>query len=209
MNFSGFEDSYYEQLQLYINSGNSGTMPAELVDYLSVIELIRSLYDKYKSKKFIINLLKLPPYELSEYKATKFYVESLNFFYADNSIKREAWANIYADRLDKLAQLCIANDDFEGARRCWADATKLRMSDEKQQVIPRELLDRRPIFFTMTPKKVGFPQADRRKLAQFIDNLEDIPVDVRMRLHRDGMTDESEGNILDADLTDIDFIDEK
>jgi hypothetical protein len=209
MSYSIFDDCSYEQLQLYIEKGKSGDMPENLVEYLSVIELIRSTYDKYRTKSFIIKMLGKPPYGLSEYDANKLYADALNFFYADNAVKREAWANIYADRFDKLALLCIEADDHEAASRNWEKASKLRMGEEKKQVIPRELLSRRPIFYTISPKDVGLPDANRRKLAQFIDSLPDIPGDERMRLHRDALTDQAEGNVFDTEIEDIDFADVK
>lgn len=205
MSYSEFDNTTYQDLQLYIEHGKKGSMPEKLVEYLEVIELIRSLYDKYKSKRFIVKLLTTKPYSFSEHMANKLYAESLNFFYADNQVKREAWGNIFADKLEKLALLCIENDDFEGARRNLLDAAKLRMGDEKKEQIPKELLDRRPIFYTIKPKDVGLPEVDRRKLAQYIDSLPDIPYDERLRLHREALTENSEGNVFDIDEEKIDF----
>lgn len=201
-----FDDASYDQLQLYIQSGKKGTLPDRLVEYLKVIELIRSLYDKYTSKKFILRLLSLPPYNVSEFRAQRLYNDALNFFYSDNGIKREAWGNIYAEKLDKLALLHVENDDFEGARRCMLDAAKLRIGDERKQEIPRALLDRRPIFYTIKPKELGFPEVNRRRLAEWIDKLPDVPDIERMRLHRDGLTENSKGNVLDVDIEDIEFL---
>ena len=209
MNFLEFDDSIYDQLQLFVEQGRTDKMPEKLVEYLQVMELIRSLYDKYKSKKFIYNLLKLPPYNLSEYRINKVYTDALNFFYSDNTIKRQAWANIYADKFDKLALLCIEADDYQAAGKNFEIAAKLRMGEEKEQVIPSELRDRRPIFYTINPKEVNFPKVNRRELAQWIDQLPDITLEERARLHRDGMTPGSDGNILDVDFEEIPFIDVK
>jgi hypothetical protein len=174
-----------------------------------VLELVRSTYDKYQDKKYIVNLLAQPPYGLSKYLAEKLYCDALNFFYADNGIKREAWANIFADKLEKLAYLSIADNDKDNARRCFEKAAELRMGEEKLVEIPHELRDRRPIFYTINPADMNMPPVNRRKLAQFIDGLSDIPQDERARLHRDALTDKAQGLVLDINPEDIEFIDEQ
>lgn len=206
MNYSELDNIGYEQLQAYIFSGRNNDLPEPLVKYLEVLELVRSMYDKYKTKHAIVRLLSLAPYNLSEYKAQKIYCQALNFFYSDNDVKKKAWANITAEKLDKLALLAIANDDYECARRCFADAAKLRMDSDNEQAIPKELLDRRPIFYTIRPKDVGLPEPNRKKLKEFIDALPDIPTDHRLMLHRDGRTESQEGNVFDLNPADIEFM---
>jgi hypothetical protein len=203
MSSSEFDNLKYEQLQAWVFSGKKTDIPETLVKYLEVLELVRSLNDKYKSKKAIIRLLSAPPYNISELRAQKLYAEAINFFYADNDIKKKAWANITAEKLDNLALLAIANDDIECARRCYNDAAKLRMDSDQQQQIPRQLLDRRPVFYTLKAEDVGLPKPDKDKLAVFIDSLPDIPTDIRMALHRDGRTPKSEGSIFELDAEDV------
>jgi len=206
MNYSEFDNLKYEQLQEYIFSGRKNDIPDALVKYLEVLELVRSMYDKYKSRHAIVRFLGLAPYNISEYRAQKIYADALNFFYSDNDVKKKAWSNITAEKLDKLAMLAIANDDHECARRCFVDAAKLRMDSDNEQAIPRELLDRRPIFYTIKPKDVGLPEPNRKKLREFIDALPDIPTDHRIMLHRDGRTEGSEGNVFDMNPADIEFL---
>lgn len=202
-----FDDTSYEQLQAWIETGKSKDLPVDLVNYLQALELVRSMYDKYKQKKFIIKTLLLPPWSLNEYRAQKLFNEAINFFYSSNEIKREAWAQVYADKLDKIALLAIADNDWTTAQKCTMDAAKLRMGEIVNQSIPKQLLERRPIFYTIRPKDIGLPEASRPKLAQWIDSLEDIPNEDRIRMHRDGMTSKSEGNVLDAEIVDIPFAD--
>lgn len=209
MNILDFEDTSYEQLQSWIESGKSKGMPDGLVNYLQAIELVRTMYDKYSQKKFIIKTLMLPPYSLSEYRAQKLFNESINFFYANNEIKREAWAHVYADKLDKIALLAIESDDYQTAQKCTSEAVKLRMGEKAIQNIPKGLLDRRVIIYTLKPEDVGFPKVNRIQLNQFIDNLPDISNIERVRLYRDGMTDKAEGNVLDVENSDIPFLDGK
>lgn len=209
MNSSGFDDTSYEQLQLWIESGKVKNIPEELVEYMQALELVRSMYDKYESKKFIITTLSLKPWSLSEYQANKLFAQALNFFHANNEVKREAWGSIYADRMDNVALLAIALNDVNAAKDAFDKAYKYRVGEKSTQIIPRELLERRPIFYTLKAKDVGLPEANRSKLAQWIDSLDDIPDEDRLRLHRDGMTEKATGNFLGAEIEDIPFYDVK
>lgn len=206
MNYLEFDDISYEQLQTWAATGKPGNIPENLVLYLQSLELVRSMYDKYKSKKFILNVLSQAPWELSEYKAQKLFNDSINFFYANNDIKREAWAHVYADKLDKLALLAIEMDDIATATKCHLEAAKLRMGDKEIQNIPKGLRDRRVIIYTMRPKDVGLPEANKKKLNEWIDILPDIPSEDRLRLKRDGLTPGAKGNPFETDISDIPFI---
>lgn len=207
MSSSALDDLQYDKLQSFIINGKQNDLPEELVVYMSHLELVRSMYDKYQSKNAIIKVLRSPVYGYTEYMARKIFAEALNFFYADNAVKREAWGNIYADKLDNLALLAIESDDWEGARRCFADAAKLRMTDEDKNEIPDELLDRRPVFYTLNPEDVGLPgKVNRHKLARWIDSLPDIDQADRKRIHRDADSEGAEGNVFDIPEDEIEYL---
>lgn len=207
MSSSALDNLKYDKLQSFIVTGNSEDIPEDLIEYMSHLELVRSMYDKYSSKAAILKVLRSRVYGYTEFMARKIFSEALNFFYSDNGVKREAWGNIYADKLDNLALLAIESDDWEGARRCFADAAKLRMGEEHKTEIPTELLDRRPVFYTLNPEDVGLPgKVNRHKLAAWIDNLPDIDASERARIHRDGMTSKAEGNVFDIPESEIEYL---
>jgi hypothetical protein len=188
-------------------TGDRSNMPEDLIEYMSHLELVRAMYDKYVSKTAIIKVLRSPVYGYTDYMARKIFNDALNFFYADNGVKREAWGNIYADKLDNLALLAIESDDWEGARRCMSDAAKLRMGEDQKLDIPLELLDRRPVFYTLNPEDVGLPgKVNRHKLAAWIDKLPDIDADDRKRIHRDANSSKSEGNVFDIPEDEIEYL---
>jgi len=154
--------------------------------YLELLEIVRSLYNKYETKVFILNLLMSDIYGLSRQQATILYFDSLNFFYADNKIKQSAWENIYADHLDNLAYYALEKDDLETARRCFAEAAKLRGAgrDEITQV-PEEMKVRPIVIYSMDPEKLGLPRANRKLLGKFIDDLPEITEKERVRFKQD------------------------
>ncbi len=180
----------YEQLQGLIERGETKNLPEKVVNFYEQIDFIRCMYNKYESKSFIINAVVTQFPLLSKYQATQLYYETLNFFNLDNQVKVEAWANIYADRLDNMARICYELNDFETARRLTMDAAQLRgVGKDKPNQIPEELLDRRPIFQTTRIEELGLKKENRNELAAWIDNL-DITERQKTRVKRDAMIEE-------------------
>lgn len=184
------EQKEYEQLQGLIERGQVHNLPEKVVKYYEQIDFIRCLYNKYESKSFIINAVALAWPKLSKYQATQLYFETLNFFNLDNTVKVEAWANIYADRLDNMARICHEINDFETERRCIMDAAQLRgVGKDKPNQVPDELLDRRPVFYTTRIEDLGIEKANRNNLGALIDNL-DVTERDKTRLKRDAMIED-------------------
>ena len=180
----------YEQLQALIERGDTKNLPEKVVKFYEQVDFIRCLYNKYESKSFIINAVVVHWPMLSKYQATQLYYESLNFFNLDNQVKVEAWANIYADRLDNMARICFELNDFETARRLTMDAAELRgVGKDKPNQIPDELLDRRPIFYTIKIEDIGLPKANRNDLAAFIDGL-DVTEAQKSRVKREALIED-------------------
>ena len=177
-------------LQHYINTGKSN-LPDEMVIYLDLLELVRSMYSKYETKNIIINTLSSDVYGLTKNEATNLFYDALNFFFSDNKVKQKAWENIYANHLDNLAYLAIEKDDIETARKCFLDASRLRgAGNEQGREIPKEMLTKPIIIYTIDPEQVGIQQTSKKLLAEFIDQLPEISERERVRLQRDaGITD--------------------
>lgn len=180
-----------EQLKGLIERGEVRELPAPMVEYFEQIDYIRGLYLRWESKPFIVNAVALKWPNMNKIKIGKLYNDTMNFFYLDNDIKVEAWRNIYAERLDNLAALAAEMNDLEQARRCLVDAAEIRgVNREQQQQIPPELLDRRPVFYTIDIQRLGIPRIDRSKLANFIENL-DLSEPEKMKFRKDAMVEDT------------------
>ncbi len=184
------EEREYCQLQALVEHGETKNLPAIIVTYYEQLDFIRSLYNKFTSKSYIISMVKLKWPQITSFFAGKLYNETLNFFNLDNDVKTEAWANIYADRLDNLAVISTEMNDFETARRLTMDAAELRgVGKEKPAQVPEGILDRRIIVYVMDPEKIGITKIDRRELAEIIDNL-DVSESQMKRLRRDAQVED-------------------
>jgi ribonucleotide reductase alpha subunit len=161
------------------------------------IEFIRELFVTYSSKSKIIERI-VQKWKIRSYEAERLFNEVVNFYYiTNNEVKVEAWKNIYAERLDNLFLLCFNINDFETARRCLIDAAELRgVNKDLPLQLPPELLDRRPILYSMKPSDVGVTDANRHELALLIDNLE-IDEKDKLRIRRDARIDDIDFEIMD------------
>lgn len=185
------EDYKYEQILHFIESGAKGELSEDLVKYIQLLELIRSMYDKYQSESSIVNFLQKSPYNLSEFQAKKRFYEAINLFYADNNVKKQTWRNVYATRLDRAADLALkaatSVADLEVYKKIIDAAARMRQLDRQdEKEIPKELFDKPFKIYTLDPEKVGRKRADRNLLAQQIDSME-VSEKEKDKAKRDGL----------------------
>lgn len=171
-------------LQKYVQTGSSLIDP-EMEAYLEKLEIVRSMYSKYKSRRFIINtLLKLFP--ICEKQAYIIFNDALNFFYANNDVRKEAWRNIYAEKFENAAQVCWEQGNMEGYRRNLESAMKARgVMEPDLPELPKDFYDKRVIIYQMDPKMVGLEKVNRVELAKMIDSFKDVSEKDKNRLYQD------------------------
>ena len=183
------------QIIRIVSSGGSVESLTEAErEYYGLMEMVRGLRarmlqpggDRLVTKAGIIKLLR-QQYGLTDWSARRLYDDTINFFYADDTVSPRAWSNLYAEKLEKMADLCFQTNRIKEGRQLLTDAAKLRgCYDAQEQEIPQELLDRQPtIVYTADAADLGAPKADRRELDAFINAVPDIPEITRERLRED------------------------
>lgn len=176
-----------------LSTGDLEALPEAERAYYEMMEMVRGLRARMKyngkviTKAGIIKLLKSDIYGLSDWMARQVYSDSINFFYAQENIRPEAFANLYAEKLEKWADSMFLMGKGEEASRILERAAKLRMRFASTETeIPEELLNRKQVVvYTTNRADLGVPDTDRRELDEFIDEIPDIPVIVRDRLKED------------------------
>jgi len=155
------------------------------------VEFIRELFMCYNSKNQIISRIRKRWEKMQELEAERLYNEVLNFYYLTNDeVKVDAWRNILAERMDDLFNICFKTNDFETARRCLADLAEIRgVNKDKPQQVPPEILDRRPIIYSIRISDLGVLPANRNELAALIDAL-DISEKEKTRVRREAMIED-------------------
>ena len=148
------------------------TLPENMQLYLDQLELIRSMHQKYKSKHFITNHL-VTSRKITRQLAHKLYCDALNYFYLDNTITKEAWRNIYAEKLDASADVAWHLNDMETYARNIVRAAEMRgLNQVDPPALPDDFYDRRVIIYDTDITKIGFKRESRAQLGEFIDALE-------------------------------------
>jgi hypothetical protein len=164
-------------LQQYIDTGRAADMPPEILQYLNELELVRGQLQRFEKKESILSLLKSPPYSLSDYLARQRYNDAINFFYIDNSVKRDAWRTLYADKLDKIALTMLyaskSSRDLKDAASIFVEAAKMRgVFDVEPESLPESLFIKPVRIYTTDITQLGHEKINRIELARMIDSYQ-------------------------------------
>lgn len=189
-----FEKIDPASLNRILSTGDLECLTPEEREYFSFMEMVRGLRArmllpggrKIVTKAGIIKLLK-NNYGFSDWMARRIYDDAINFFYSESTVTPRAWANLYAEKLEKMADLAFTGGKFKEGRALMNDAARLRgCFDEATPEIPEELLQpRTAIIYTSNAAALGAPSADRRELEAFIDEIPEIPQLTRQRVKED------------------------
>jgi hypothetical protein len=193
----------YDALLAYIESGATGDLSEEMIEYVNLLELIRSMHMRYESRLTIIKFLQQPPYNLSEYVAVNRYSDAMNLFYLNADIKKQAWRNAYAEKLDRAADLVLKTatcskdiDIYKNIIFAARDMRQLHIPEAED--IPEEFFRKPYKLYTLNPELVGKTRANRNLLAKHIDSL-DIPEAEKVRVKSDAMIEDIEFMSADED----------
>lgn len=172
-----------EIIEHYRQTGESEALPEELKlrinYYATVITLNKTSQSVERSAS---ELRKVHPDIKTQYLAKKIYYEALQFFHVDNSVSNEVWDDVYAEKFDKLAALCIADNRFEAAGRYLEKAHQLRTNKDSRI----KLDDLKPHIFIIHNKiklrELGFDNinlhdiATKYKNGAYIEMINKLPI---------------------------------
>lgn len=190
-----FDNIDARQIERILRTGDVDSLTPAEREYFDLMEVVRGFHarmlmpggNKIVTKAGVIKILKSDIYGLSDWMARQVYADALNFFYSEEGVSTKAWANLYAEKLDKLATLAASTGNLKDAKSLITEAAKLRgCYKEKAPEIPQELLDVSPVtVYTADPASMGAPKADRKELEAFINSIPDIPEVSRIRIKED------------------------
>ena len=159
-----FEALDSHQIERILKTGDLDSLTPAEREYFNLMELVRGLRarmmmpggNRIVTKAGIIKVLKSDVYGLSDWMARRVYSDALNFFYSVDDVTPRAWRNLYAERLDNMANLSASMGKMKEARSFMVEAAKLRGCYEDQAPeIPQELLDAAPTVIYRRPRKYG------------------------------------------------------
>lgn len=186
------QDLSLEQIDSFIKNGDPKNAPAEIVSYLDMMDKVRGMYNRngdFPSKNAIIkHLTKVDG--LSYYLANNLYNNTVEYFYLSIPIKKDTYRNMYAEKLDQLMSFSIATMTGPKDAKAVADIIKIAMSARQLDVpeveeLPAELFDKPWKLYGMDPSYLGLQPPNRNRLAQIIDNLDDVTEGQKDRLKQE------------------------
>lgn len=153
-------------LQDFNKTGKSAAIPK------AVQEFILELNAACRIKKFESNISLAATQLLKEFPGMAFNTarqriyDALNYFHLNNTVKNEAWDHFYADKLENLAKVAIANDNITEARRCFQSAHNYR-TNRDESAFDRSLLRPKPqiVSCEVTHERLGITKHNKKELA--------------------------------------------
>lgn len=120
-----FERIDLSQITRMLSTGDLEALPEAERAYYELMEMVRGLRARMKyngkviTKAGIIKLLKSDIYGLSDWMARQVYADSINFFYTDENIRPEAFANLYAEKMEKWTDSMFLMGKGKKLREYW------------------------------------------------------------------------------------------
>lgn len=192
--FGGPEDQgAFERIQDYIAGGSRGNLSQKEQVYIDLLTMIYSL-DGQWGKRRTIKFLTSKPFSFSYEQAANMYAESIEMFFANRKVSKEAMRAKMADQYDTLYALAMQNarttKDFEIAAGILSSKAKvLRLDQDDPQQLPAENYSKQFRVLSLSPEVIGLPRANRDELARQIDGIV-APEAVKKRLRVDAGIDD-------------------
>lgn len=192
--FGGPEDEgAFERIQDYIAGGSRGNLSQKEQVYIDLLTMIYSL-DGQWGKRRTIKFLTSKPFSFSYEQASNMYAESIEMFFANRKVSKEAMRAKMADQYDTIYALAMQNarttKDFEIAAGILSSKAKvLRLDQDDPQQLPAENYSKQFRVLSLSPEVIGLPRANRDELARQIDGIV-APEAVKKRLRVDAGIDD-------------------
>lgn len=191
-----------EMVDTFLKTRRGDGIPEELKEYIIHLNAVPAIMHHIGASmtRVVRELQKQFP-GLTFATARERYYDAMNFFHVDDNISAEAWDNYYADKMEDLARLCIAESRYDVAKRCYDRAHELKTM-AAGRIKPDEW--KIPVFIVsnrIKPEALGFKKkslydiARKSEAGYYNSIINSLPVTEaeKDRLRRE------------ADIEDVDF----
>lgn len=188
------DDITLDDVYDFIESKSKKISP-EIERYLDLLDKVRGMHlriTKFGSKDLIIkHLVKVEG--LSLHTSNKIYNDTLQYFYCDTTISKEAWRNIIVEKQEKLINMAIqlikdVSDIAKVAKMNTDLGILLQLDKEDPPVLPIELFQKPFKLYSFDAKMLGLPTAvDKEKIAEFIDKLPELTEKERQQIRQEAL----------------------
>lgn len=189
-----FEKVDMRKINQILSTGSVNSLTPSERAYYDLMLMVRGFRMRMRSasgriitKAGIIRLLK-EQFHVSDWMARQIYADAINFFYGTDEITPKAWANLYAEKMEKWADQCFLMGDTKTATRLLTQAAKLRGADkagEHEGDGSDEMRAPSTIIYTNKASDMGLPDPDAKEVETIIGSLPQIPEIVRDSIMED------------------------
>lgn len=180
-----FDEIELEDLLEFLETGNPKNVPPKLLAYMQMLEKIWGMHCRmfeYPNKESIVKHLVIVD-KLQRYQAVKLINDALNYFSAEINLPKATWKNLIADKMLKAftASIRLAKNsrDFLDSVKILKEMSVVLQLDKDDIMEMEEDLMKQIQVLTTDIRMFGEEPEDRRAIAQFIDDLPDVPEKVK------------------------------
>ncbi|SFU48995.1 hypothetical protein SAMN05216480_10534 [Pustulibacterium marinum] len=191
------DDISLQDVYDFMEHGSAKNASPKIVEYLDTLDMTRGLLnriDRFATKEAVVKHLMVVK-DLSRYKAGQIYEETIEYFYRDRIVSKNAWRNIYAEKMEKLVNfsMLIMKDvsDADKISKMIERIASIRQLDiEDLPELPQELFNKPFKVYSLDADISEFTaKADRNKLKKFIEELPELSAKEIARLKEESLID--------------------
>lgn len=180
-----FDDIELEDLLEFLETGNPKKVPPKLTEYMLMLEKIWGLHRRgfdYPNKEAIVKHLMIA-HEMQRFQAVKLINDTYNYFKIENNLPKDTWRFLIADMMRKNYMLAVrlakSSKDARDANSIVRELGDVVGIDKDDIMEMEEDLMKQIQVLTTDIKMFGEEPEDRRAIAQFIDDLPDVPEKIK------------------------------
>ena len=178
----------------FMETGNPANAPAHIVEYLELLDKVRGMFlriDKFGNRDMIIKHL-MTAEKLSRFKAAQVCDEAREYFYSETRISKQAWKNIYADKMEMMINFAMQTvkdvSDAQKVVKMLMDVAVIRGINEPDvEEIPAEVFQPPFVVYSCDAEFLGMPKVNRQKLGEMIDKFPELTEKEKIQIKREAM----------------------
>lgn len=178
----------------FMETGNPANAPEHIVQYLELLDKVHGMFlrtDKYGSRDAIIKHL-MTADKMSRFKAAQVCDEAREYFYSDSKISKDAWRNIYADKIEMMINFAMQTvenvSDAQKVVKMLVDVANLRgVNEPDAEEIPAEVFQAPFVVYSCDAEFLGMPKVNRQKLGEMIDKYPELTEKEKIQIKREAL----------------------
>ncbi|MEC5156669.1 hypothetical protein [Chryseobacterium sp. MP_3.2] len=180
-----FDEIELDDLLEFLETGSPKNVPPKLAEYMLMLEKIWGMYRRgfeFPNKEAIVKHLVIV-HNLHRFQAVKLINDTFNYFKIENNLPKDTWRFLIADMMRKNYMLALrlakTTKDARDANSIVRELGDVIGLDKDDILEMEEDLMKQIQVLTTDIKMFGEEPEDRRAIAQFIDDLPDVPEKIK------------------------------